>query len=176
MLNFLRRTPWGPPVTVTTKPAGPTLVYGSTQASRDLTPWTTPFDSPAVQWIQVVPYATASDWFLTSLGAVARLSNLPTNWDSYGSPPITPEARAQALRVLTLIEGVPSPIPQIGPVSGGGLQLEWSNGPRALELEVLPDGTVEFLRVYDDDKMEEGTIPTDRVDRLRQQVNWLFAE
>ncbi len=176
MLNLLRRGPWGAPVAVTTKPAGPRLVYGSTQASSDLSPWTTSFDSPAVQWLRVVPYATASDWFLTSLGAVARLSNLPTNWDSYGSPPVTSEARAQALRLLMLIEGEASAIPQIGPVSGGGLQLEWSNGLRALELEVRPDGAVEFLRVYEDDRMEEGTIPTDRVDRLRQQMSWLFAE
>lgn len=123
-----------------------------------------------------MPYTTASDWFLTSLGAVAQLSKLPADWDSYGSPPVTPEARSQALRVLTLLESEASAIPQIGPVPGGGLQMEWSKGHRALELEVHPDGTVEFLRVYDDDKMDEGTIPHDRVDRLRQQVSWLFAE
>lgn len=142
----------------------------------DPTAWTNSFESPPVQWSQIVPYAIASDWFLTSVGTVAQLSKLPAGWDSYGSPPITAEARSQALRVLTLLEAQAGTMPQIGPVSGGGLQMEWSQGHRALELEVRPDGSVEYLRVYDDDKMEEGRIPIDRVDRLRQQVSWLFAE
>lgn len=158
------------------KPASRKLIYGSTLASVDLTTWMKTFESPPVQWSEVVPYATASDWFLASVGTVARLSKLPADWDSYGSPPVTAEARSQALRLLALLNGQASAMPQIGPVPGGGLQMEWSQGHRALELEVRPDGSVEFLRAYDDDKMEEGRIPTDRVDRLRQQVHWLFAE
>ncbi len=128
---------------------------------------------PQAQWLAITPYATASEWFMDSIHTVSRLGHLEDGWDSYGSPALTHMAKARALQVLICLERQPVPGPHVAPVPGGGISMDWSSGSRALELEVLPDGSVEFLRVYDSDRMEEGLIPPDRLDYLREQAAWL---
>jgi len=112
------------------------------------------------------------EWFVDAVGEVSRLSKLPANWDTYGSPAITNLAHRQAIRLLTLV-GRHLPAPHVGAVSGGGIQFSWELGPRVLQLEVLPDGTVGFLRAYNDDEFREAELSIDRPDYLREQVNWL---
>ena len=54
------------------------------------------------------------------------------------------------------------PLPQVVPVPGGGVQLEWRHGRREVEIEILPDGTMEFLRVEDGEPRDEeltGVVP-----------------
>jgi len=173
-LRGLRRPSPNAPGEVKVKPGK--AVHGIMRSATDLfEPWSSAFDLPPVQWGEVISYTAAPDWFLSSVNTVMALSKLPPGWDSYGSEPVSGEASTQALRVLSLLSGQRSTTPHIGPVAGGGLQMEWTNDHRALELEVRPDGSVEFLRVYDDDRMEEGQIAPDRVDYLRQQVSWLYS-
>lgn len=128
---------------------------------------------PFAESVEVVPYARAADWFVDALFELSRISKLPVNWDTFGSPPLTDGARAEAIRVLTCLGRQHLPLPDVAAVSGGGVQFEWNIGPRALELEVLPDGSIEFLRAYEDDRMSEGTILPGRLDKLREQVSWL---
>jgi len=56
-----------------------------------------------------------------------RIANLPDNWDSYGSPPISRQ-------ILDVIRNM-----QIDPISGGAVQLTIGN----VEVMLYPDGTVE---------------------------------
>lgn len=133
----------------------------------------TVFPTPPTYLSAITPYATASEWFVGSMKRVGELRRLPDGWDSYGSPPISNDARRRAVQLLILLDSAGAPPPLVAPVSGGGLQIEWRVGPRSLELEVLPDGSTEFLRVYGDDKMVEGSMPADRTDYLREQVQWL---
>lgn len=37
------------------------------------------------------------------------------------------------------------PRPRVTPVSGGGIQFEWSFGEHQIEIEFLRDGTIEYL-------------------------------
>jgi hypothetical protein len=73
------------------------------------------------------------------------------------------------------------PTAYIGPVSGGGLGVEWRNGNRDLTLEILPDGTLEYLKAersatgLDIDHMEDGDLPSDRLGEVRVLIRWLLG-
>ena len=106
---------------------------------------------------------------------ILGLRELPDDWDSYGSPPIDDRAVACGLVLLIQAEQENAPAPQVCPVPGGGVQLEWQNGPRALELEALPDGSAQFLRV-DGDTMDEGPVELHGLPQVRTLLQWLFAK
>ena len=103
------------------------------------------------------------------------LHSLPAGWDSYGSPAIDARAVASGLLLLTqaALEGLPTP--HVCPVSGGGVQLEWEIGARGLELEALPDGSVQFLKVQGD-VMQEGPLDLPRRDDVRLLLRWLRGD
>lgn len=63
--------------------------------------------------------------------ALARLSVLPENWDTYGSRPVTNLAVEGVLRILGLAVARGLRLPVLGPVPGGGIQLEWYAGERS---------------------------------------------
>jgi hypothetical protein len=73
------------------------------------------------------------------------------------------------------------PAAQIGPVSGGGLGIEWRLGERDLNLEILPDGIIEYLKAektptgFDVDRMEDGQIDRDQLTQVHQLVRWLLG-
>src|SRR5947209_16330790 len=103
--------------------------------------------APEVQWTRVTPYAS-SDWSVDAVNGVGKIAKLPANWDSYGSQPLTGLAKTCAISLAMEFGREDLPAPRVVPISGGGLQFEFTYGPRSLELEVLPDGTIEFLRIY----------------------------
>ena len=101
--------------------------------------------------------------------------DLPENWDSYGSRSIDDRAIACSLVLLIQAELEKTHAPHVCPVPGGGVQLEWQSGQRALELEALPDGSAQFLRV-DGETMDEGPLdPSDPL-RVRSLIRWLRAK
>ena len=100
---------------------------------------------------------------------------MPTDWDSYGSRPIDDRAIACSLVLLIQAESEKAHPPHVCPVPGGGVQLEWQLGRRALELEALPDGSARFLRV-DGETMHEGPLDPNEQTQVRSHVQWLFAK
>jgi hypothetical protein len=67
------------------------------------------------------------------------------------------------------------PEPRVVPVPGGGLQFEWQTATRELELEVLPDGSVEFLTVAGE-HMQEGPVSSDQAEEVRRLIGWLKGQ
>ncbi|MGI8640406.1 MAG: hypothetical protein ACR2MG_10745 [Pyrinomonadaceae bacterium] len=107
------------------------------------------------QWSSVSSFFEERWWWKK----LEELSSLKEDWDSYGSRPIQPEARELAAKLLSDLVKTDMPEPQIFPVSGGGIQLEWENLKCELEIEVLPDESIEYLIVDEEGKMYEGKIP-----------------
>jgi hypothetical protein len=98
---------------------------------------------------------------------------LPENWDSYGSRPIQPAAIERASEALDFLSSINLPPPQIFPVPGGGLQLEFEQDGRELEIEFLPDGSTEYLMVASNGEMLEGSIPSGSKGDLYRLTYWL---
>jgi len=97
-----------------------------------------------------------------------------TNWDGYGSPPIEQAALRKAITLLEAIQRYDLPTPEICPVTGGGIGIDWQLHPRELEIEVLPDGSAEFLMVEGEkmgSKTIEGSFPPDATSAIQRLAN-----
>jgi len=103
----------------------------------------------------------------TGLKAIAGLARLKPNWDGYGSPAVQSAALQAAARVLSALDAESPHAPQICPVAGGGIAIEWHVGTRELELEILPDGSVVFLTVVNGEPIEEGRLVLDQFNSAR---------
>src|SRR4029079_7655957 len=106
---------------------------------------------------------------------ISRLAELLSGWDGGTSPPLSDRAKQTAWCVLEQLERYDElPTPQVGPTVGGGLGIEWDNGSRALDIEILPDSALDYLRTQISssggvDRMDDGTIsPAASKEELRQ--------
>jgi len=122
------------------------------------------------QWVDVIEL---HDGPLPAVQAIASLSTLPGNWDGLGSPPIAPTILTRAIELLTRFGAVVEPLSHASPVSGGGLQLEWYLRDRYLEVEVLPDGSLQYLFEVAGQESEEGALLLTDIDTLRKLVGYL---
>jgi hypothetical protein len=123
----------------------------------------------------IVPLTHATPQFLEAVRTISGLMHLPPNWDSYGSPRIQEATVRRAVQVLYIVEKekMAPPSPHIVPVSGGGLQIEWRTGGRELEIELLPDGSIEFLTV-EGEQINESFLRPDRIDLVVPMlIEWL---
>ncbi len=122
--------------------------------------------------IQAPSESPAGSWLVLTLTRLNELARLQANWDGYGSPAVQRAALQTAIRLLLELAPDEPAEPQIIPVPGGGVQLEWQTASRELELEILPQGTVEYLRV-EGEHTKEGELPPNRIGEVRHLVRWL---
>lgn len=133
-----------------------------------------PRDIDVLQSSKVIPLLNLSSWQLNTIRAIAKLARLPDDWDGYGSSKIQPKALGTACDLVLAIQVEEPPTPHISPVPGGGIQLEWQTSTRELELEILPDGSIEFLTVLEGNDMEEACLPLDKVGEAQRLIYWLM--
>lgn len=125
------------------------------------------------QWSPVVPVASYGQ--IQALQTVLRTASLPHDWDSYGSPPPSPMALAASVHLITAIDLDDLTIPDIFAVPGGGIQFEWRFGGRELELEVLPDSSLQFLKVERGVPLEEGQLKAGLYGEVSSLLSWLAS-
>lgn len=158
-----------------------TVVTGSVSSYLGTTTVTTgsglTYTSPVVlnpaQWSSVIPTRALSQWQIQGIKRLNEVLSLLENWDSYGSPAPTQDAANTAMDLLTGIDIDYFVAPRVVPVSGGGLQLEWQIETRRLELEILSDGSVEYLTTDREESCAEGHIRT--VNEARSLCLWLLS-
>ena len=82
---------------------------------------------------------------------LASLATLPKGWDGYDGIPVGPAIVVLVRYFLTAIEECGRTVPDVVPLSNGGVQLEWVGGVYKVEMEVeiSPRGEIQ---VY----LEEG--------------------
>jgi len=138
------------------------------------------FDS----WTAVSSCST-DDFFSVNLTAVASqalsqlnaIKQLPDDWDSYGSPQLSEEVYSSAQKLIGLIQDAfVSQAPDVVPVSGGGVQFEWQYRGCELEIEFSSPFEVAYLKVFEDESMEEGVFSIEEMEtEVRKLLSWLFA-
>lgn len=113
---------------------------------------------------------------LTMLDAkLDDVANLRPGWDGHGSPPVDP-AVIRAVRAWgrTMPGWLLAPAPSVVPLSSGGLQLEWHDGPRVLELEFEGPATIHYLKWEPDAGVEdEDTFPASDRGRSEELIGWV---
>ena len=92
------------------------------------------------------------DWLQERLDRINELLQLESNWDSYGAAAVDRFSVAVArslLRQLALIETVEAPTITASPE--GNVVLCWDNGGRALDVDILPNGTFTYAYMNEND-------------------------
>jgi len=115
-------------------------------------------------------------WLSSALADIARIADLPPGWDGYGSPQLSVQEREQATQLLASMTYSDLPAPNIVPVSGGGIQIEWQHCGRELELEIVVGAQeIIFLQVCEDGTTEEGSYSIADVNQTRALLDWLLV-
>lgn len=128
----------------------------------------------APQWTHIAQFSD-HEWVDDALRDISRLSGLDENWDSYGSPPLDGTVIQLAVVFIEALVGwsMVLPRPAIAPVPGGGLQFEWEWGDRALELELIPGGSIEYLKVVHQEPIHEDEVAS--LEELVILLSWLVG-
>ena len=84
----------------------------------------------------IPPIETLAD---RSRAAIDELTKLNAGWDGYDGGPVLPQVARHALRLLEAIGAHTQIVPDVVPLSNGGLQLEWYIGIHEIEVEIAPD-------------------------------------
>ena len=114
-----------------------------------------------------------NEWQLSAIKKVLGYRNLAENWDSYGSPTFGNVAIRSAIDFLLAIPYLGLATPRIVPVSGGGVQFDWINGQRELEIEVRPDGSIDILKVENGIPLDDETEELYSRPSIQQMFAWL---
>jgi len=99
-------------------------------------------DSSSIPNITAKELSTQSRNFLTELLDLTRLG---VDWDSYGSPAPTIEFVNDVICLLSKANVLEIPDIQVFPISGGGIQFEWSAGNQEVEIAFFPNDTGNYL-------------------------------
>ena len=67
-----------------------------------------------------------------------ELLNLKTNWNGHGAGPVSPRAADCARAMWAALEGIGMKPPQLVPLDGGSLQMEWHEGGFDIEIQIMP--------------------------------------
>jgi hypothetical protein len=133
------------------------------------------FPAADAQSVEVTRSIDAASWLVSALNALKKLTSLRPNWDSYSGLIISTESLANARLLLSSIRADQIPGPFIAPISNGGVALEWTQAPRDLEIELLPDGSVEILTA-NGDNIREIRISTPEDVPINRLVEWVFSD
>jgi hypothetical protein len=125
-----------------------------------------------------------TDWLPSAVRALRELLRLPDNWDGFGGPAPDAAIVDSAERVLALLHDMVPPrlsTPFVCPISGGGLQVEWTSDTKHLEIEFVTQSEVEFLtedlkRIGEADAMQAGeTDIRTGMGALCEKLTWFAA-
>lgn len=75
-------------------------------------------------------------WLAPARDRVSEIVQLPWGWDGHDGCPVKIDIAKFAIRFLLQVLAPESPAPQIVPLSGGGIQLEWHQNGVDLEIEI----------------------------------------
>ena len=96
------------------------------------------------QGVQVVPLWD-NTWRTGILEKISRWGSLQTDWNSYGSPPPSPQSLRRASWFVSSVLSDTAPRPRVVPVADGGILFSWTHRDREVEIEFCPDSTIKCL-------------------------------
>lgn len=137
-----------------------------------LQPWPQSKTDPTYESDQLV-LAIEPKWLAKAKYDIDRIMLLPENWDSYGSPSIPEVLYKNAENFLRSLEVEHIEPPFVAPVSGGGIQFEWHNDDRDLEIEFVQFNVFGYLKVTANEPIAEGQFSVQDYNSARLLIKWL---
>ena len=107
-------------------------------------------EAKAPSSLPIVPLAERTS------AAIDELSELARGWDGYDGIPVLSQVAEHAYRFLEVIEEHTWIVPDVVPLSNGGMQLEWFVGAYEVEVAIAPDcATHVFFERKGEDRIRE---------------------
>ncbi len=98
-----------------------------------------------VQEVLIALRASPPPWLQGHLAQIDQMRDLRANWDSYGALPVDLDSIALAKSLLSQLAYVDTlEAPTVTASSAGNVAFCWDDGERSLDLEVRPDGILEY--------------------------------
>lgn len=122
--------------------------------------------------------AVFGTWEIEPIQEALRLRTLTENWDGEGSPTPTQAAVESTIQIISAVATLgfdELPTPRLYPVHGGGVQLEWRQANRYLEIEFMPEGTAHFLTATDQEPQRDEDLPVWAPMQVKPLIGWLLA-
>ena len=141
------------------------------QASPYRHPWPQFKTDPTYESEQIV-IAIDPKWLAKAKYDLDRIMSLPENWDNYGSPSIPEVLYENAENFLRSLEIEDIEPPFVAPVSGGGIQFEWQNKARELEIEFVRANVFGYLKIIGDEPVDEGQFSVQDYNSARLLIEW----
>ena len=129
----------------------------------------------SAQGIQVINVHPEWTWQVEPVKKLLEFLSLPENWNSYGGRPPSLDTVLSAIDFLTMVPFDTPPRLRVIPLSGGGVQLEWSSDQRELEVEFQPEGSIVFLKAEAITEGEEGELRALTPTHVKSLMSWLIA-
>ena len=118
--------------------------------------------------------------FLQASQKIGRYSNYPENWDSYGGKAIDKDCIIMSSKIIKQLIALKRsisfeiPSPFIAPLSTGGIQMEWEDGERYLEISINQNPLIVDYFATDHAKggqlSLEGTLPS--LSFINELISW----
>lgn len=153
-----RNPPFVPAIGDPAAPVPPTLVLVSMDGIQHRVHGAGPFRWILESSANTAPTMERTPYLLSAQieKVIAELVGLPEGWDGHGGLPVQPEVAAHTRLFMAAIEESTQLVPDVVPLSDGGLQLEWFVGAYELEVAITPDGETHFhFECATDDRTEE---------------------
>jgi len=114
---------------------------------------------------------------------IGRLIRFAENWDSYGAKSIDKECISRGVNILKELvkfkfnKNIKIPIPFVAPLSSGGIQIEWEEGEKYLEISINPDPLA--VDYFATDKAKEGQLTLEgslrSMSALKELLTWFIS-
>lgn len=108
--------------------------------------------------------------------SITEFVDLPQGWDGYDGLPVRFSVAEHARRLLAAISGCTQLVPDVVPLSDGGLQLEWFVGAHEVEVVIAPDGKAHvYFECTSDGRIKEislgNSLDTDEIGPLFRELH-----
>jgi hypothetical protein len=118
------------------------------------------------------------EWQARAIKAALDLVSIPETWERSGQVRPTPGAIERALEMIRLagnldLDDLREPF--VLPLAGGGVQLEWEQADRRVEIELWNDGTLGYLQLEGGEQIPEGEGDLWPISQVKGLLGWLQA-
>lgn len=105
---------------------------------------------------------------------LAPIFALTDNWDGRGAMQINQDSIRRALETVILAQRASAQVPHFVPTLAGGLQLEWHLRNLDIEIEMTPEGRIDFFLEQDGELSEwDGEFSVDKSRMMRELLGAL---
>ena len=131
---------------------------------------------PTGQAAQLASVRTSeAPWLYSALTQVREIEQTGADIPGVGDLRIGEATATRARLLLAMIDVLELPTPHVAPVSGGGMSIEWTVGPKEVKYAFYPDGATMFYQVVDDEVESDGNLHTMEPQEVTGPLKWMLG-